>query len=281
MIIEAYDNNLIINGTLYTRSFTKTDVNYPFYIGKAANSSPPAVIDLLYFKITQNNQLVRDFIPISYNGTPGLWDKVEWKFYGNVGSGSFTLGPEKISGTYPVWTPIEYLQSTGAQYIDTGYILKNTDVVDVTYDNIAYGFVFGSRESYVSKNSGITNQEDGRYVIRYGNTTIYGNSSQPSGTVTVHIESGNTRINGSSVSTAAYGSSFYSGNCYLFTINNNGTAHHGAFGTNRIRRFSIQGICDMIPVRIGTTGYMFDRVTGKMYGNSGTGNFILGPDINL
>jgi len=38
---------------------------------------------------------------------------------------------------------------------------------------------------------------------------------------------------------------------------------------------------DFIPVRIGTTGYMFDKVTGKMFGNSGTGNFVLGPDINI
>jgi len=38
---------------------------------------------------------------------------------------------------------------------------------------------------------------------------------------------------------------------------------------------------DFIPVRIGNIGYMFDKVTGKMFGNSGTGNFILGPDINL
>jgi len=44
------------------------------------------------FKIYESGQLVRDFIPVSYNGTPGLWDKVELKFYGNAGSGTFTLG---------------------------------------------------------------------------------------------------------------------------------------------------------------------------------------------
>jgi len=46
-----------------------------------------------------DGKVIRDFIPISYNGTPGLWDKVEWKFYANAGSGSFTLGPEKKSGS--------------------------------------------------------------------------------------------------------------------------------------------------------------------------------------
>ena len=35
---------------------------------------------------------------------------------------------------------------------------------------------------------------------------------------------------------------------------------------------------DMIPVRKGTTGYMYDKVSGNLFGNSGTGDFILGND---
>lgn len=35
---------------------------------------------------------------------------------------------------------------------------------------------------------------------------------------------------------------------------------------------------DFIPVRVGTTGYMYDKVSGQLFGNNGTGNFILGPD---
>ena len=37
---------------------------------------------------------------------------------------------------------------------------------------------------------------------------------------------------------------------------------------------------DFIPVRIGQTGYLFDKVSRQLFGNSGTGNFILGPDKN-
>jgi hypothetical protein len=36
---------------------------------------------------------------------------------------------------------------------------------------------------------------------------------------------------------------------------------------------------DFIPVRKGTTGYMYDKVSGQLFGNSGSGNFILGPNI--
>lgn len=37
---------------------------------------------------------------------------------------------------------------------------------------------------------------------------------------------------------------------------------------------------DFIPVRVGQVGYMYDRVSGQLFGNQGTGNFVLGPDKN-
>lgn len=38
-------------------------------------------------------------------------------------------------------------------------------------------------------------------------------------------------------------------------------------------------IRDFIPVRVGQVGYLFDKISGKLFGNSGTGKFVLGPDI--
>ena len=36
----------------------------------------------------------------------------------------------------------------------------------------------------------------------------------------------------------------------------------------------------IIPVRKGTVGYLYDRVSGKLFYNAGTGDFVLGPDKN-
>ena len=36
---------------------------------------------------------------------------------------------------------------------------------------------------------------------------------------------------------------------------------------------------DGIAVRVGQVGYMYDRVTRKLFGNAGTGAFVLGPDV--
>ena len=40
-----------------------------------------------------------------------------------------------------------------------------------------------------------------------------------------------------------------------------------------------QTIIDLIPIRKGTIGYMYDKVSGQLFGNSGSGSFILGPDL--
>jgi hypothetical protein len=37
---------------------------------------------------------------------------------------------------------------------------------------------------------------------------------------------------------------------------------------------------DFIPVRVGNVGYLYDRVSGQLFGNDGTGGFIVGPDKN-
>lgn len=36
---------------------------------------------------------------------------------------------------------------------------------------------------------------------------------------------------------------------------------------------------DFIPVRKGTVGYLYDRVSGALFGNAGTGDFVLGQDV--
>ena len=52
----------------------------------------------------------------------------------------------------------------------------------------------------------------------------------------------------------------------------------------RIYGFSVQiystdeYLMDFIPVRRNGVGYMYDRVTRRLFGNQGTGAFIIGPD---
>ena len=41
------------------------------------------------------------------------------------------------------------------------------------------------------------------------------------------------------------------------------------------------GLLDIIPVRVGDVGYLYDRVSGQLFGNAGTGAFIIGPDKTI
>jgi hypothetical protein len=34
-----------------------------------------------------------------------------------------------------------------------------------------------------------------------------------------------------------------------------------------------------IPVRVGQVGYLYDKVSGQLFGNAGTGDFVLGNDL--
>ena len=53
------------------------------------------------------------------------------------------------------------------------------------------------------------------------------------------------------------------------------------FGRLHSFRISENGVSvlDLIPVRVGDEGFMYDKVSGRLLGNSGSGRFILGPDL--
>lgn len=49
----------------------------------------------------------------------------------------------------------------------------------------------------------------------------------------------------------------------------------------RIYSFEVVGRLNLIPVRVGTVGYFYDKISGRLYGNAGSGAFTLGPDVNV
>ena len=73
---------------------------------------------LLYsFRIYEGDELVRDFAPcISPRGEVGLYDRAGKVFYGNAGGGRF-FAPNETLGMR-----VAALESTGKQWIDTGYL---------------------------------------------------------------------------------------------------------------------------------------------------------------
>ena len=235
---------------------------------------------IYYLKMYDNSVLVRDFIPcLDTNNTPCMFDLVGGKPYYNVGTGSFTYGH--------TITPVEYLESTGTQYINTGILpTKNytfDSTVAITTDNANIVF-WGCRTSgsYTSNNSQcyFTSNKQGTTEL-YKNIRLVSTNADLTSNWNSNIvpEVGEVYSfkNISPVSTM--NDMTYS--IVLFGINAIGNR---VLSASRIYGFKAYNngtlVCSFIPVRdSNNVGYMFDEVTGQLFGNAGSGSFGIGNDL--
>ena len=82
---------------------------------KLLRESFTGAVKLYSCKIYEGSSIVRDYVPAEKNGVIGLYDKITNTMYENAGTGSFISGPELS------YSELQYIESTGIQYIDTGY----------------------------------------------------------------------------------------------------------------------------------------------------------------
>ena len=211
----------------------------------------------------------------------------------------FTCTYNNVSDTtrvnYMAYQTVEYLQSNGSQYINTGYILKANDKVEVTVSmqgSGSYNGVFGARKNDYEHNAyalfGRFGSQNKFVYTRTGdersgntiNTNVIYDVTTDGSTCTI-------KQNGTLVQTLTNTGTVEDcvNPCGLFVLN----TYNGADGFNKdtygymkIYSFKITDsndnvVMDLIPVREGTTGYMYDKVTGDVLTNYGT--FLYGEDI--
>lgn len=88
---------------------------------------------------------------------------------------------------------------------------------------------------------------------------------------------GSYSINGTSyLRRGAAGNENHDPIVFFKTSKTTGTAYMRLYSYRWIKADKL--ILDLIPVRKGKEGFMYDKVSGKLYGNSGSGKFIVGPD---
>ena len=99
VIIDPTNGTGSVNGsgktfTALSASLT-TGQNYFIFARKASDGGVQSrPCRFKSFKMWRNNVLLRDFIPVRIGQVGYMYDKVSNKFFGNVGTGSFTLGPD-------------------------------------------------------------------------------------------------------------------------------------------------------------------------------------------
>lgn len=194
----------------------------------------------------------------------------------------------------PYDAEVEYLESTGTQWIDTGVYGSNTLVVSMEVNVLAY-----SSSSDAQIIGSTTNRwGSGRrgYELLYSTRTMaaFGWWYEQQKTISFNIYIGNKCS--VTISNGVISIKDYTGVNHDINI-----AQSGSFTTSTTlpifatrnpsitlsspqRVYSVQmkrngvTILDFIPVRKNGIGYMYDKVSGQLFGNQGTGQFIIGPD---
>lgn len=217
---------------------------------------------------TDGSKTVSDLVAIS---GPGIWS-MELKL-SNVPSG---------------YTELEYIESSGTQYIDTGYTPNgNTKVVSevMLLNGVTWEAIFGSQQIQFA-------------VLRCNNTAtlcsdLFGTedttntiSIQTNQKMTVSLDAVNITLSvDSATKTVGYSTTMPTRSMWLFAkINAYGTMDiQGSYQRHYRDTIYSSGelVRDFIPARRNSDSVlgMYDTVNDVFYTNAGSGTFIAGPDV--
>lgn len=241
-------------------------------------------------KIYKDTTLVRDFIPAKRvsDGMCGLWDKVNYKFYTDINGNNFKAGAEK-STIATIGTPIEYIQSSGTQYIDSNFIPKATTRTIMKAEPMAWSAwsaFFGTRNT----SSPTASQA---YIAAIPAATLYRSdyfgSSLTAETPTVmqvtNIDKNKNICSFNNIMiTNTFSTVNATTNMFLLALNDIGTAKY--FLSAKLYSCQIYDgntlVRDFIPIKTTTNIYgLWDKVNKVFYKNAGTGAFTGGPAVTL
>lgn len=198
---------------------------------------------------------------------------------------TFTMIEEPQSRLPSDYIELQYIQSSGTQYIDTGYKPNNNTRVQCRFELLesgrAYG-VFGSRIAY--QNTAFDLFANGQNSSKYFQDDYGSNVNAPTastlGIYEIDKNKNVTNINGNIYT---FPSSIFQSNynIYILGINTAGSTNN-QLGSLKIYSCQIYDndilIRDFVPCKAveGTVG-LYDVVNQAFYTNAGTGSFIAGP----
>ena len=191
----------------------------------------------------------------------------------------------------PYDAQIEYLQSSGTQYIDTlvsqssnigalvrSYIAPGTSgdycVIGIGSDSWRWGFSYYNSDQIQISGLSVAGATWQSYAITSGIVHDFSYN---------YANDKNAYLDGNLIRSSIPYGNLTTGNIWMFGFNYNGggTLWRGLKGRIYSCKMTSNGVLirDMIPVRVGQVGYMYDKVSGTLFGNSGSGSFTLGPDV--
>lgn len=195
--------------------------------------------------------------------------------------------------TLPYDAEVEYLQSDGSQYINTDIVLTKNYIIILdcaVISGSSFPTVLGALSENNQFSIPLALNNSGNPYTQVGGpgsfATLY--STNKFGSTIVHYICFGDGIkqyisDGYKTVSVSFSGSLSTLSMYLFARHRHDTTV-GNYATAKIGKVSITigGVLqrDYIPVRVGTVGYLYDKVSGELFGNSGTGSFTLGPDVS-
>lgn len=178
---------------------------------------------------------------------------------------------------------VEYLESSGTQYIDTHVIGdQDTEIVaEWMANSISVQYLYGAVSS--GNTASVTAYISSSGNWRFGNQAKLIASTANVWHKTIHNITG-IDYDGTLY---AYGNttpSFATPYSIILYCNHSTTGTIGTvFFRGKIKAFVISSngvkVIDYYPVVVGGVGYMYDNEAHELHGNDGTGDFIVGPDV--
>lgn len=193
---------------------------------------------------------------------------------------------------------IEYLEFTGTQYIDTG-IIQNSLNYELTIQMQWTGDVLSQQEVFVGY---MATQYPRNFVQKYNGNWLAGtnttsndfgdgvDSEVHSITLSCTDTTETITLDGNVSKSYTVNANGISNNTLSFYL---GCRNRGNGNTDHPAKYRLMGFsykeftdsthstvnkrCELIPVRVGTTGYMYDKVSNQLLGS--TSDFVLGSDI--
>ena len=179
--ITAEDGSMVSNTFTYGPDYELTTPLYLFGGDRngALMQSDGAKIKIYSVKLYDNDELVRDFVPVRRNsdGTLGMYDRVSETLFENVGNGNFNSGPEigVIGGGLCIDVGVGYY--VGASTTDYGSIVTRTACPAGTF-TVGYGH-------------GADEENDCGRILHLGNSIIYARRNKPTiPALNIYMENG-------------------------------------------------------------------------------------------
>lgn len=189
----------------------------------------------------------------------------------------------------PYDAEIEYLENTSASYIDVGIVPDDkTGIKCVAFGTASDNFMLGLKDTANGNTRwAMANSGNGKYYYGYG--TSGGVQTIPTNkTAVIRLNFLNNKqcnlvdIDETTPSAQALPTLGFVPQNQIRLFGSSGVS--ASYTTWKGKIYSVQIsqdqtiVMDLIPVRVGTTGYMYDKVSGELFGNAGTGDFALGND---